>query len=209
LDPALADGTTKANSSLKLGPALGDPSGAVTQFLADLVPLDESWFYLHTDHERIWLASGETPPDRECHTVQSPLFMLTIVEGRLGFMSSDSSRRGESFNASSYTTEILSEVLSWRNEEPETAGQKLIVHSDKARPHMARQTRDFIEAYGMDQTLHPPYSPDLAQSHFYLFGYLKDRFQGQHFDDGDQLFDTIIALTGMIEKVTLQRVFLE
>jgi hypothetical protein len=28
----------------------------------DLVTLDDSWFYLHTDHKWIWLALGETPP---------------------------------------------------------------------------------------------------------------------------------------------------
>jgi hypothetical protein len=60
----------------------------------DLVALDESWFYLHTGHERIWLAPGETPPDRQRHTIQLPKFMLTIVWGRLGFISSSSCRRG-------------------------------------------------------------------------------------------------------------------
>jgi hypothetical protein len=61
----------------------------------------------------------------------------------------------------------------------------------------------------MEQTPHSPYSPDLAPSGFYLFGDLKDRLQGQYFEDGDQLFDLIIALAGTIEKVTLQKVFLE
>jgi hypothetical protein len=61
----------------------------------------------------------------------------------------------------------------------------------------------------MEQTPHPPYSPILAPSDFYLFNHLKERLQGQHFEDGDQLFDAIMALTGTIEKVILQRVFLE
>jgi hypothetical protein len=61
----------------------------------------------------------------------------------------------------------------------------------------------------MEQAPHTSYSPDLAPSDFYLFGYLKERLQRQHFEDGDQLFDAIIALTGTIQKVTLQRAFLE
>jgi hypothetical protein len=61
----------------------------------------------------------------------------------------------------------------------------------------------------MEQTPHHPYSPILAPSSFYLFSYLKDRLQGQHFEDGDQLFDAIMALTATNEKVSLQRVFLE
>jgi hypothetical protein len=61
----------------------------------------------------------------------------------------------------------------------------------------------------MEQAPPSPYSPDLALSDCCLFGYLKDRLQGQHFEDGDQLFDAIMSLTETIEKATLQRVFFE
>jgi hypothetical protein len=108
--------------------------------------------------------------------------VLTIVWAASGFHVVKLLPNWGSFNPSYYNTEILREVVRWRNEEPGTAGQKLIVHSDNARPHTARQTRDFIEAYGMDQVLHPPYSSDLARSDSYLFGYLKDRPQEQNFE---------------------------
>jgi hypothetical protein len=61
----------------------------------------------------------------------------------------------------------------------------------------------------MEQAPYPPYSPDLAPSDFCLFGYLKDRLQGQHFGDGDQVFDAIMAQTGNIEIESLQKAFLE
>jgi hypothetical protein len=34
-----------------------------------IVTLDESWFYLPTDHEIIWLQSDEKVPERERHTI--------------------------------------------------------------------------------------------------------------------------------------------
>jgi hypothetical protein len=61
----------------------------------------------------------------------------------------------------------------------------------------------------MGKAPNPPYSPDPAPSDFYLFSSLKDRLQGQHFEDGYQLFDAIMAVTRTIEKLALQRVFLE
>jgi hypothetical protein len=76
-------------------------------------------------------------------------------------------------------------------------------------PCTARQTRGFIEARRMEQALHPPYSLDLAPSDFDLFDYLKERLQRQQFEDGDQLFEAIMALTRTIEQVSLQREFLE
>jgi hypothetical protein len=53
----------------------------------DIATLDESWFYLSTDHELIWLPAGPPvrrsagPPvlDRERHMIQSPKRMLTVV----------------------------------------------------------------------------------------------------------------------------------
>jgi hypothetical protein len=83
--------------------------------------------------------------------------MLTIVWGATRFYAVKLLPKEGSFNASSYTTEILSEIVRWRNEEPGTAGQKLIVHSRNARPHTVRQTRDFIQDYVMEQAPHPPY----------------------------------------------------
>jgi hypothetical protein len=112
--------------------------------------LDKFWFYLHTDHERIWLAPGDTPPDGDRRTIQSPKFMLRIVWGATWFHVVMLLPNWGNFNASYYTIEILPELVHWPNEEPGTAGHKLIVHSDNAPPHTARQTRDFIEAYGMD-----------------------------------------------------------
>jgi transposase len=117
--------------------------------------------------------------------------------------------KGASFNASYYTAEILPEFVRSCNEESRVAGQQPIVHSDNARPHTARQTRNSLEADGMEQARHPPYPPDLAASDFHLFSYLKDMLQRQHFEDADQLFNVIMALTGTLENVTLQRVFLE
>jgi hypothetical protein len=31
----------------------------------DIVTLDESWFYLNTDDELVWLPQGEKVPERE------------------------------------------------------------------------------------------------------------------------------------------------
>jgi hypothetical protein len=45
----------------------------------DIVTLDESWFYLHTDHELIWAQANAEIPERERHTVYSQKVMLTII----------------------------------------------------------------------------------------------------------------------------------
>jgi hypothetical protein len=61
----------------------------------------------------------------------------------------------------------------------------------------------------MKSAPHPPYSPDLAPSDFYLFGYVKRCFVGVPFEDGDQLLAAVEGVLEGIEKVTLQAVFPE
>jgi hypothetical protein len=51
----------------------------------DIMTLDESWFYLHTDHELIWAHPNAEIPERERHTVQSQKMMLTIISNPGGF----------------------------------------------------------------------------------------------------------------------------
>jgi hypothetical protein len=45
----------------------------------DIVTLDESWIYLFSEHDLMWIAPGEIVVDKERHAVQSPKFMLTVV----------------------------------------------------------------------------------------------------------------------------------
>jgi predicted cupin superfamily sugar epimerase len=45
----------------------------------DIVTLDESWFYLNTDHELIWLQPDGEIPERERRMIQSEKVMLMIV----------------------------------------------------------------------------------------------------------------------------------
>jgi histone-lysine N-methyltransferase SETMAR len=175
----------------------------------DIVTLDESWFYLTTDHESIWLPEGGAVPERERHTIQSKKFMLTIVWNPSGFHLINILAKGCTFNSTHYITEILSPLADWRLTEAGGCKRKLIVHADNARPHVARQTIGFLEQNGMKRGPHPPYSPDLAPSDFYLFGYVKGCLAGNAFADADELLDAVQRILEGIEKATLQAVFLE
>jgi hypothetical protein len=55
----------------------------------------------------------------------------------------------------------------------------------------------------MKRAPHPPYSPDLAPSDFYLFGYVKGCWAGNAFEDADELYRAIQLILEDIEKVTL------
>jgi hypothetical protein len=52
-----------------------------------IITLDESWSYLSSDHEHIWVRVEEQPPERPRHIIQDPKPMVTIAWNPLGFHS--------------------------------------------------------------------------------------------------------------------------
>jgi hypothetical protein len=114
----------------------------------------------------MWTAPGEIVVDRERHTVQSPKYMLTVVWNPSGFHVLKTIPKGRKFNAQYDTNDILVAISDWRQQTEGTRHNKLWVHSDNARPHTAKMSRDYIGLNRMKQAPHPPYSPDLAPSDF-------------------------------------------
>jgi hypothetical protein len=54
---------------------------------------------------------------------------------------------------------------------------------------------------------HPPYSPDLAPSDFWLFGYIKAGLAGQSFTEPEGLFDGIMVFLEEVQVSELKLVF--
>jgi len=50
----------------------------------------------------------------------------------------------------------------------------------------AHLSRVAVKDIGFEQLSHPPYSPDLAPSDFYLFRHLKQHLRGTRFFDDDK-----------------------
>jgi hypothetical protein len=55
--------------------------------------------------------------------------------------------------------------------------------------------------------LHPPFSPDLAPSDFYLFGRVKTALMGVTFEDDNQLFQDVMDVLRRIPRNELEAVF--
>jgi histone-lysine N-methyltransferase SETMAR len=54
---------------------------------------------------------------------------------------------------------------------------------------------------------HPPYSPDLAPSDFWLFGDVKTSLVGQTFDEPEQLLEAITEFLNEIQPPEVAAVF--
>ena len=62
----------------------------------------------------------------------------------------------------------------------------LLLH-DNARVLMSRVAQAVVKDIGFEQLSHPPHSPDVTPSDFYLFRHLKPHLRGTRFFDDDEL----------------------
>jgi hypothetical protein len=69
--------------------------------------------------------------------------------------------------------------------------------------------RDYIGLIQMKQAPHPPYSPDLAPSDFFLSGYIKGKLMGYCTETPSELLVRIRVILAEIPPETLNAVFLE
>ncbi|GBP78777.1 Mariner Mos1 transposase [Eumeta japonica] len=58
---------------------------------------------------------------------------------------------------------------------------------DNASVHTARVSRQALKETGFSEIDHPPYSPDLAPSDYFLFSNLKKELRGRRFVDDNQM----------------------
>jgi hypothetical protein len=120
--------------------------------------------------DRIWLPYDELPPPFPEQTIASQKSMITVVWDAHGFHVIQSLPKGVKWIARCYSDNILSQIVALRDV---ASHRKMIVHDDDAGPHVVKCLRKDMDHNSLKRAPHPPYSPNLVPSDFYLFGYVK------------------------------------
>jgi hypothetical protein len=130
--------------------------------------------------------------------------MVTIVWNPHGFHLVDGLPKGQKFNAGYYIDNILKSILESRSTGPDSG---LIIHADNARSHTAQRTLKFCRENRLEIAPHPPYSPDLAHSDFFLFGHIKNALEGDKFPSEEALLAAIHSVLSNLTGDTLRAFF--
>ena len=89
---------------------------------------------------------------------------------------------GQTFNAAFYVEALKRLRENVRRKRPDQwRNNTWLLHHDNAPAHTALLTRCFLTDNNMTVVSHPPYSPDLAPSDFFLFPKLKMKLKGRRF----------------------------
>jgi hypothetical protein len=85
--------------------------------------------------------------------------------------------------------------------------KRLVVHVDNCSLHTGRVSRKWPNQHNIVHMPQPPYSPDLAPSHFYSFLTVIEKLQNIALRDEDQLFECLIEIAAGLDQTELNRVF--
>jgi len=86
----------------------------------------------------------------------------------------------------------LSRALREKRPQYEQRHEKVILQHDNARPHVAKPVKTYLETLKWEVLPHPPYSPDIAPSDYYLFRSMAHGLADQQFRSYEDIKNGLI-----------------
>lgn len=158
-----------------------------SKFLSRLVTGDETWLY-HYDPEsqqesKQWKRSSSPTPSRPKGQRASGKIMASVFWDAEGVLLIDYLPHSMTVTGVYYAQLMRNLREAIKKKRRGKLSQKVLLLHDNAPPHKAKVAVDAIKDCGFTELPHPPYSPDLAPSDYYLFAALKKDLRGRRFDD--------------------------
>lgn len=161
-------------------------------FFERIVTCDETWIHhFEPESKRQSLEWKHTSsPSRKKFKTQPSAgkVMLTVFWDSQGPIVCDYLEDQRTINSQYYSDMLENKVKpAIRTKRRGLLTKGVILLQDNARPHTAQLTQEMLTKLGWEVLPHPPYSPDLAPSDFFLFGPLKEALRGKKFGSNEEV----------------------
>ena len=164
---------------------------------------DETRISLNNDGSAEWVFPGEQPTVGVKQGVGDKTVMLTVFFSTSGFHYLNFMPPGQTANASFFCN-IFQQIAHGL---PAKRPAKVWIHMDNARPHRAKSSQNALTQNNLSTMPHPPYSPDLTPSDFYLFGHLKRSLGSRRFASFEELEQAVRDHIDKIGVPEIRRVY--
>ena len=153
-----------------------------TYWLDNLITGDEKWIvYANRRRGRQWVAPNRRPLQIPKPKVFEKKVMLSVWWSVRGVEYWKLLPDNTTVTAEVYCAQL--DKLKVKIEMSYPSREEIYFLHDNARPHTAKSTRDKLLDFGWELLPHPPYSPDLAPTDYYLFRSLSNHLREKIFDD--------------------------
>ncbi|GFW06318.1 histone-lysine N-methyltransferase SETMAR [Trichonephila clavipes] len=160
-------------------------------FLKRLITGDEKWVvYNNIKRKRSWSQLKQHTSKADIHQKK---FLLSVWWDYKGIVYFELLPSNRTINSNVYIEQLTKLNNAVEEKRPELTNRKGVVfHHDNARPHTSLVTRQKLLELGWDVLSHPPYSPDLAPSDYFLFRSLQNSLNGKNFNNDDDVKSYLI-----------------
>ena len=171
---------------------------------------DQSWFTFKYGVRGAWLLPEEERPESDGSQIETEKMMVTVMWGVNGIYLIDCLPEHTSFNTSYFIEHILKPLKESSDDIWSEWGKRFLwLHLDNCKVHNSKRAFEAYAKLGFKRTPHPPYSPDIAPSDFFLFGYVKEKLKGQVFRTREKLKEKIEEILEDIPRDLKIKVFKE
>lgn len=158
-------------------------------FLKRLITGDEKWIsYQNVTRKRSWCKKGESAEMTPKVGNHQKKVMLSVWWDFKGIIYFELLPRNKTINSAVYIQQLSKLNIEIIKTRPELANRKGVVFlHDNATPHTSLAARQKLLELKWDVLLHPPYSPDLAPTDYYLFRSLQNFLNGKNFKNEEDV----------------------
>lgn len=153
--------------------------------------MDETWIHHYTPESKRqsseWRTAGESRPKRPKTQQSAGKVMASVFWDTHGVIFIDYLEKGKSINSDYYIDLLVRLKEEIAKKRPHMQRKKILFHQDNAPCHKSMKTMAKLNELGFDLLPHPPYSPDLAPSDYWLFADLKKMLQGKRFGSNEEV----------------------
>lgn len=155
------------------------------EFLRRFITVDETWIHFYTpetkEQSKQWVEAGGSAPKKAKVVLSAGKVMATVFWDAQGVILIDFLQKGKTINGNYYATLLHQLHQEIKTKRPHLAKKKILFHHDNAPAHSSAIATTKLVELRYEILPHPPYSPDLAPSDFYLFPNMKKWLGGRRF----------------------------
>jgi histone-lysine N-methyltransferase SETMAR len=164
-----------------------------SEFLRRYVTMDETWIHYYTpetkEQSKQWTSSTETAPKKAKTVPSAGKVMASVFWDSKGIIHIDYLEKGKTVTGQYYADLLHSFNAKLRKKRPHLSKKKVLFHHDNAPAHTSAIATAKLFQLRYELVPHPPYSPDLAPSDFFLFPNLKKWLSGRRFYSNDEIIN--------------------
>ncbi|XP_054166865.1 histone-lysine N-methyltransferase SETMAR-like [Oppia nitens] len=158
-------------------------------FIRHMITGDEKLiYYVNADKRSEWRSPEQLPVGTPRPDFRQQKVMLSVWWDKTGIIHWELLEVGATITAEVYCqqlTRLRDKLFEKRGSLIRYWGVKF--QQDNAPSHTAKKTKDLLKKFGWDVVDHPPYSPDIAPSDYYLFRSMRHFLDGKKFKNREEV----------------------